>query len=438
MKQEKVDVAIIGSGMGGLSAAALLAHGGYKILVVEKLPRIGGRFATIDYQGFKFCTGAIVVQLGGEFEQIFKEVGADFNIRRVPPVVYRIRGKDYEMPAKGGLTRILEIACDNEAESRKVLTALRRAMTWQVPSSRCTFREWILQYTHNEEILELFNGLLSAMLGGSIDELPPSEFAHFMIAAGGVRDHALPPQGPSALAQSLAKVIQDKGSAVWTRCPAKRILISNQMVRGVVVQKDGEEVEVSAKAVISNTGPKRTVELAGSENFDKGYLRELKEKTLPMRGMWIHIASEKPLTEHVGGIIFTRTRRLRYALCPSHICPEHAPPGMHLLVVGGPPAQAFLPVDFKKEIECIIQDVRENFPDFDKYGKVLMTSVFDKDWPVIRNWPGYILPQKTPVELLYNVGDAVVRSGMYGAHGAAESGKMVVEDLKKRIQPRGV
>jgi len=41
--QEQYDVLIVGSGIGGLSAGALLADRGFKTLVVEKLDRIGGR-----------------------------------------------------------------------------------------------------------------------------------------------------------------------------------------------------------------------------------------------------------------------------------------------------------------------------------------------------------------------------------------------------------
>lgn len=41
MQLEKYDVVVVGAGLGGLGAGALLAHQGYKTLVVEKLNIIG-------------------------------------------------------------------------------------------------------------------------------------------------------------------------------------------------------------------------------------------------------------------------------------------------------------------------------------------------------------------------------------------------------------
>ncbi len=45
MGQAKYDyhVVFIGSGLGGLSAGALVAHAGYRTLVVEKLDYVGAR-----------------------------------------------------------------------------------------------------------------------------------------------------------------------------------------------------------------------------------------------------------------------------------------------------------------------------------------------------------------------------------------------------------
>ncbi len=61
MKQMKYDIVVIGSGVGGLTTAALLSKAGYRTLIVEKLSFTGGRCATLDYHGYKLDTGVVLV-----------------------------------------------------------------------------------------------------------------------------------------------------------------------------------------------------------------------------------------------------------------------------------------------------------------------------------------------------------------------------------------
>lgn len=433
MKRENCDVVVIGSGMGGLSAAALLAAAGYKTLVVERLPRVGGRYSSFEYKGFTLTTGAIEVEMGGVVEQVFNAVGAKFDVRPVPPFRIRIGGKDHELPPKGGLRAIVSLASENERETERVMGAFKRALSWQEPSDSISFREWLLQYTENERLLRTFWALISAAQFVTDHELPAGKYFQSLKVPRplGV---GMAPEGNLALMESLAEAIEAKGGQVWTRCPAKQIVVSDGIAKGVIIQKGDDVIEVAAKAVVSNTGPRKTVELAGSENFDMGYLKQLRETLRPAPIIFIQAASDRPLVD-CSSLVFVLGRRMSAMNCPTLLCPEHAPKGKHLLTAVGTPRSPLPPYDFKKDKELLIQDVRDNMPGFDEHAEILVTSYFRDDWPGYHSWTGYDLPQKTSVENLYNVGDGVKPPGWMGLGACAKSAEIVVEDIKLRVQP---
>lgn len=58
--QRKSEVVIIGAGIGGLTAAALLAKSGYAVTVLEAQTYAGGCASTWTHQGFRFESGATV------------------------------------------------------------------------------------------------------------------------------------------------------------------------------------------------------------------------------------------------------------------------------------------------------------------------------------------------------------------------------------------
>ncbi|MDA7914302.1 phytoene desaturase family protein, partial [Akkermansiaceae bacterium] len=71
----KKDIIIIGAGPGGLTAAMLLAHRGYKVTLLEKEDRVGGRSARIDLGPYSFDTGPTFLHQKFTLDEIFAEVG---------------------------------------------------------------------------------------------------------------------------------------------------------------------------------------------------------------------------------------------------------------------------------------------------------------------------------------------------------------------------
>lgn len=68
-------IAIIGSGIGGLSSAIRLTNKGHKVVVYEKNPTAGGKMSEIKENGYRFDTGPSLFTLPHLLEDLFEESG---------------------------------------------------------------------------------------------------------------------------------------------------------------------------------------------------------------------------------------------------------------------------------------------------------------------------------------------------------------------------
>lgn len=87
--ETKKRAAVVGAGLGGLSAAITLAQEGYGVSVYEKNDKIGGKLNVLSEQGYSFDLGPSILTLPHVFETLFERSGkkmADYiPIRTVRP-----------------------------------------------------------------------------------------------------------------------------------------------------------------------------------------------------------------------------------------------------------------------------------------------------------------------------------------------------------------
>ena len=104
---------VIGGGMGGLASAALLAHHGYEVTLVEKNPLLGGRANYFEAEGFRFDMGPSWYLMPDVFEHFFALLGErvedHLELQRLDPS-YRIafRGTDLTVDMFSDLGRDVE------------------------------------------------------------------------------------------------------------------------------------------------------------------------------------------------------------------------------------------------------------------------------------------------------------------------------------------
>jgi phytoene desaturase len=114
MNEIKKKVAVVGAGVGGLSAAARLAHRGCDVTVFEKLSECGGRNHMLIDKGFKFDMGPSFVLMPDFFGEVFTDCGKSIDAylnMRVLDINYKIFYPDH---------RVLTVFRDNERTKKEL------------------------------------------------------------------------------------------------------------------------------------------------------------------------------------------------------------------------------------------------------------------------------------------------------------------------------
>ncbi|MGQ0619333.1 MAG: phytoene desaturase family protein [Panacagrimonas sp.] len=420
------DAIVIGAGAGGLCAAARLVAAGKKVLLVESRDRLGGRAASEVIDGFTVNVGAIALELGSVFEETFALLGVPLDVREPRPAnLFYINGKIID-PSKGGGWGLLLGGLTRSAA--KIGAKFADARKGELPEERMSTAEWLSKFTSNETVHSLFRNLCAAIWAANADELPARAFLTYFAVKGAFKRFGFCPRGTMGVWEDLATGIRARGGEIWLSSPVSAIHCEAGRATAVDVQHEGRVRRIATRAVISNVGPKATLDLAGVEALGQDYADSLRRTVKPCANIVFNFATRERLIDIQGLVAFGRTRRLCNMGELTATCPELAPPGWHLYVAYAVPKPSLGNFDETQEIELGLQDLRDLFPDFAQ-AKMLSIEVMRDDWPAQRACAGYDMPQTTRLPNLWQVGDGVKDYGGGGTQACAENAKIAARHI---------
>ena len=422
------DALVVGAGAGGLFAAARLAHAGYRTLLVERLEKVGGRASSTDIDGFTVNDGAIVIEVGGITEETFAEVGAEFDVRTPDvPVLYRVGGRNLDV-TRGGWGVLLSTLTRQGA---KLLNGIGAARTDDdaLPGEELSTADWVARYSRSEAVQGAFRNMCASVFAVGSDELPARVFLTYFTRRSAFKRFGFCPEGTIGLWRSLAETITARGGEVWLSSEVSALHVTDGLVTGATVVRDGEPVEVTCTVAVSDTGPAATTALLGPGDLPGDYHERVRAADRPCAMLAVNFASRERLLDVPGLLLFSTTDRLCYVASFTDTCPEMAPPGWHLYVGASVPRPSVGAFDADDETERLLADLRGNVPGFDE-ARVLSTAVMRDGWPPQRAVAGHDLPPETPIRNLWNVGDGVKEYANGGTTACAETAKLVTDRIR--------
>ncbi len=367
------DAIVIGSGMGGLTAAALLARKGLNTLLFEKEKQVGGYVASFTRGGFTVdATGAFLggCQEGGEFYHVLKEMGVQEEIEFIP--IHHIRNTypGFEVHLHEGgfhsyLETLLDVFPEEEKGLRGYVSLVKKIgeeiksyseMTWAKRISFPFFFWHLIRYqqtTHRAILNRFFRGEeIKQALHSLPSTEPPSRLSFLFVAA--VISKVLmegvfyPKGGMGKMTKTMANAFLKAGGELYLQTEVDQILMKRGKVEGVVT-KDGKVFE--SPLIISNINPNLLVKMFPPEG-QPVLLKEIKGLQYSLSCFILYIATDLDLRA-IGLPYFSYLRFLQdleeehQMLCrgevpknptlvvsiPTLLDPSLAPQGQHLLKV---------------------------------------------------------------------------------------------------------
>lgn len=263
----KKRVVVIGSGFGGLAAAALLAKDGYDVTILEKNEQVGGRAGWLEKKGFGFDMGPSWYLMPDVFERYFSLLGKKpselYKLHRLESV-YRIFFADkthvdisphleenialFESIEPGAGEAFRRYLKESEEKYRisidtvlyKNMDAIFDFFSWELLKKGRqlgaleSMESYVKKFFTSEKLQQIILYTL-VFLGGSPSNTPAiySLMSHVDFNLG----VWYPEGGMNGVARALAKEAQNLGIKVVLNAPVKELIVENGFVKYVKTDK---------------------------------------------------------------------------------------------------------------------------------------------------------------------------------------------------------
>ncbi len=279
------DVIVIGSGMGGLATASLLAQlRKLKVLVLEQHFKVGGFTHTFSRHGYKFDVGVHYVgemQPGSRTRRLFDLVtGAAVQWQKMPEVFEKFVYPDFIVSVPSNEEAYRETLCKAFPSERNALeqyfkdiTAVNlaiqtKAAAGMMPDPVAAAMNALNKNFNSKAVISTADYLnaqfkdhkLRAVLTSQWGDygLPPSRSAfaiHCLVATHFLNGGYYPVGSADSIASAIVPIIKNAGGDVLLNHKVEEIAVEAGTACGVTARTiKGEVVKFSAKTIISNAG----------------------------------------------------------------------------------------------------------------------------------------------------------------------------------------